>query len=139
LTVSGQADAARGAVRLSSFRVWPAVLDAALILVIGSLPAAPPGTQQFSDKTLHGIAFGIFAWLACRAFRYASPATPTRALLRGFGASVALGGGLELWQSLLPYRSAEFLDFVADAIGALIAVLITAGAWQLTRAKAPAP
>jgi len=115
------------------------VLDALLILVIGSLPVSPPGTGRFSDKTLHCIAFGIFAWLACRAFRYLSPAAPARALLRGFASSVALGGGLELWQSLLPYRSAELLDFVADALGALVAVLITAGVWQLTRAKAPAP
>jgi VanZ family protein len=128
----------RGA-RFWSFRVWPAVLDAALILVIGSLPVAPPGAQRFSDKTLHCIAFGILAWLACRAFRYFSPEVPGRALGFGFASSVALGGGLELWQAFLPYRSAEFLDFVADAVGALIAVLIIAGVWQLTRAKAPVP
>jgi VanZ family protein len=52
---------------------------------------------------------------------------------------VALGGGLELWQMLLPYRSAEFLDFVADAVGALIAVAFTAVVWQLQGARAPAP
>jgi VanZ family protein len=128
----------RGA-RFWSFRVWPAALDAALILVIGSLPVAPPGAERFSDKTLHCIAFGIFAWLACRAFRHFSPEASGRALAFGFAASVALGGGLELWQALLPYRSSEFLDFVADALGALIAMLITAGVWQLTRAKVPAP
>jgi VanZ family protein len=128
-----------GAGRFWSFRVWPALLDAALILVLGSLPMAPPGTQRFSDKTLHCVAFGILTWLACRAFRYLSPAAPGRALALGFASSVALGGGLELWQSLLPYRSAEFLDFVADALGALIAVLITAAVWQFTRVKAPAP
>jgi len=133
------APASRRSARFWSFRVWPAALDALLILVIGSLPVAPPGTQRFSDKTLHCIAFGILAWLASRAFRHLSPEAPARALVRGFLASVALGGGLELWQALLPYRSSELLDFVADAIGALIAVLITAGVWQLTRAKAPAP
>jgi VanZ family protein len=113
-------------------------MDAALILVIGSLPVAPPGTQHFSDKTLHCIAFGILAWLACRAFRYCSPEAPARALGLGFASSVALGGALELWQAFLPYRSAELLDFVADAVGALIAVLIVAGVWQFTRPKAPA-
>jgi VanZ family protein len=133
------APAPRRAERFWSFRVWPAVLDAALILVIGSLPVAPPGTERFSDKTLHCIAFGILAWLASRAFRHLSPGEPASALVRGFLSSVAVGAGLELWQALLPYRSAELLDFVADAIGALIAVLITAGVWQLTRAKAPAP
>jgi len=110
-----------------------------LIWVIGSLPVAPPGAEKFSDKTLHCIAFGLFAGLACRALRYLSPGAPVRALWGGFASSVALGGGLELWQALLPYRSAEFLDFAADALGALIAVLITAGLWQLTRAKARVP
>lgn len=125
--------------RFWSFRVWPAALDALLILIIGSLPVAPPGSERFSDKTLHCIAFGIFAWLACRAFRHFSPAAPGRALTFGFASSTALGGGLELWQALLPYRSAEFLDFVADALGALIAMLLTAAAWQLPRFKASAP
>jgi VanZ family protein len=123
-----------------SFRVWPALLDAALILVMGSLPMAPPGAEKVSDKTLHAIAFGIFAWLASRAARFLRPAgSSANALLAGFAASVALGGGLELWQMLLPYRSAEWLDFVADAVGALLAVALTAVGWQLRRAKAPVP
>lgn len=130
----------RPSTRVWSIRVWPALLDAALILLVGSLPMGPPGADKVSDKTLHAIAFGIFAWLASRAFRFLRPSGPSsRALLAGFTASVALGGGLELWQMLLPYRSAEFLDFVADAVGALIAVAFTAVVWQLQGARAPAP
>jgi VanZ family protein len=126
--------------RLWSFRVWPALLDAALILVVGSLPMAPPGAEKVSDKTLHAIAFGIFAWLASRAVRFLRPAgSRAGALLVGFAASVALGGGLELWQMLLPYRSSEWLDFVADALGALLAVTLTAAVWRLGRARVPLP
>ena len=132
--------ASRPIARVWSFRVWPALLDAALILLMGSLPMAPPGAEKVSDKTLHCIAFGIFAWLASRAIRFLRPAaSSSRALLGGFASSVALGGGLELWQMLLPYRSAEFLDFVADALGAAIAVALTALVWRLGRAQAPAP
>jgi len=123
-----------------SWHVWPALLDAAAILVVGSLRAAPPGAEHFSDKTLHGVAFSIFAWLAARAIRFVRPAWPvSRVLLAGFLSSCALGGGLELWQGLLPYRDSEFLDFVADAIGAAIAMLLTGIAWQLQRPRAPAP
>ncbi len=123
-----------------SWHVGPALLDAAAILLVGSLRTAPPGAEHFSDKTLHCIAFAIFAWLAARAIRFVRPAWPTaRVLLAGFLASSALGAGLELWQGLLPYRDSEFLDFVADAIGAAIAMLLTGAAWQLLRSKAPAP
>ena len=123
-----------------SWHVWPALLDAAAILVVGSLRSAPPGAEHFSDKTLHGVAFSIFAWLAVRAIRFVRPAWPvSRVLLAGFLASSALGGGLELWQGLLPYRDSEFLDFVADAIGAAIAMLLTGAAWQLLRPRASAP
>ncbi len=41
------------------------------------------------------------------------------ALCAGYATSI--GGLLELWQALLPYRSAEWLDFVADAAGAAAA------------------
>ena len=123
-----------------SWHVWPALLDAVAILVVGSLRAAPPGAERFSDKTLHGIAFGIFAWLAARAIRFSRPAWPiSRVLIAGFLASSALGGGLELWQGLLPYRDSEFLDFVADAIGAAIVMLLTGAVRQLLRSRAPAP
>lgn len=123
-----------------SWHVWPALLDAVAILVVGSLRTAPPGAEHFSDKTLHGIAFGIFAWLAARAIRFARPVWPiSRVLLAGFLASSALGAGLEIWQGLLPYRDSEFLDFVADAIGAAMAMLLTGAAWQLQRSRAPAP
>ena len=126
--------------RLRSFRVWPALLDAALILVVGSLPEAPPGAEKVSDKTLHAIAFGIFAWLASRAVRFLRPeGSPAGALLAGLAASVGLGGGLELWQMLLPYRKAEWLDFVADAVGALLAVALTGVVWRVGRARVPLP
>jgi VanZ family protein len=116
------------------------LLDAVAILVVGSLRSAPPGAQYVSDKTLHCVAFGIFAWLAARALRFLRPAwRVSRVLLAGFLASSALGGALELWQGLLPYRDSEFLDFVADAIGAAIVMLLTGVVWQLLRSRAPAP
>jgi VanZ family protein len=51
--------------------------------------------------------------------------------LRGFAASTALGALLELWQAFLPYRSAELLDWVADALGAALAALLLVAFWRL--------
>ncbi|HEU4582246.1 MAG TPA: VanZ family protein [Polyangiaceae bacterium] len=123
-----------------AWHVWPALFDAVAILVVGSLRTAPPGAERFSDKTLHGIAFGIFAWLAARAIRFLRPTwSASRVLIGGFLVSSALGGALEIWQGLLPYRDSELLDFVADALGAGAVMLLTGAVWQLLRSRAPAP
>jgi len=123
-----------------SFQVWPALANGVAILIVGSLPMAPPGAERLSDKTLHAIGFGIFAALAARALRALSPGSgQARALAGGVGASSLLGGVLELWQALLPYRSAELLDFVADVLGALLAAALTAALWQLAPRGASEP
>ena len=113
---------------------------AAALLVLGSLPVGPPREAGLSDKTLHFIAFGILAWLCWRALRELRPGAPVwQPLLGGFTASVLCGGVLELWQALLSYRSCEFLDLVADALGALLAVVLTGLVWMFSRARSAAP
>lgn len=118
---------------LWAWQVWPAWLCTLLVLLVGSIPQGPPGAQRLNDKVLHFIGFGLIAWLWCRACRYLAPAAPIwTAALRGGLASAALGALLELWQAFLPYRSAELLDWVADALGALLAALLTAAFWRLS-------
>lgn len=116
-----------------AFQVWPAWLCTLLILVVGSIPQGPPGAQRLNDKLLHFIGFGIVAWLWCRACRHLFPAASAhRAALRGALASTVLGALLELWQAFLPYRSAELLDWLADALGAVLGALLTAAYWRRT-------
>ncbi|MEY2930276.1 MAG: VanZ like family [Pseudomonadota bacterium] len=115
-----------------AFQVWPALLCTLLILVLGSIRQGPPGPQQLNDKALHFIGFGFAAGLWCRACRHLWPGATMRvAALRGFAASTALGALLELWQAFLPYRSAELLDWVADALGAALAALLLVAFWRL--------
>jgi VanZ family protein len=122
---------------LWSFQVWPALLCTLLILVLGSIPQGPPGPAQLNDKLMHFIGFAIAAGLWGRAWRHLVPEAPARgAALRGFVASTALGALLELWQAFLPYRSAELLDWVADALGAALAGLLMAACWHLTERDA---
>jgi VanZ family protein len=121
----------------TSFRVWPALAYSSFILVMGSLPVAPPGAAEVSDKTLHFVAFGIMAVLACRALSQLDPGASRPVLLgRGFGAAVLIGGALELWQSLLPYRSCELLDWIADSLGAGLGVAALALVWALRKPRA---
>jgi VanZ family protein len=122
-----------------SFQVWPALAYAVAILVFGSLPTAPVGTEGVDDKTLHFLAFGIFAGLSCRALRHLRAHTRELSVaLIGFSSSVLLGGLLEIWQSLLSYRSCDVFDWFADALGAALGVTVSVimHLWLARRAPA---
>lgn len=119
---------ARSSERGFFIRVAPALLYVVAIFYGGSVPApAVPGPAFSSkDKLLHAIAFGIMLITILRAVRYFAPeATQKGALWISFALVCAAGGALELWQMHIPNRSAELLDFVADAVGAgLVALAI---------------
>jgi VanZ family protein len=76
------------------------------------------------DKLLHVLAFGGLAFVGYRCSRmlWASHST-LRAAWVAFGFAALMGLLLELIQSFLPYRSAEFADWVADACGAAAVLL----------------
>jgi VanZ family protein len=127
-------------------RKWQLSFDVALaglyivaIFVAGSLPAAPAVVQDVSDKLQHALGFGLLAWLWCRALRRLRPLPSlSRIALGGFLVSVAVGGALELWQALLSYRTCEFLDWVADAVGGALGAGLYMGIRQLRGARAKA-
>jgi VanZ family protein len=127
-----------GASRLS-WDVALALLYVFAIFVVGSLPGAPPVGPSISDKIQHAIGFGLLAWLWCRALRRLRPESSLgRISFGGFLVSAAVGGALELWQGLLTYRTCEFLDWVADGVGAGLAVALFAAFQQLFGARARA-
>ncbi len=77
-----------------------------------------------ADKLLHVLAFGVLAWLMVRAARFFFPHAPlARRLLLGALASSVVGAVLELCQAFVPYRSADFWDWLADSVGAGLAVI----------------
>jgi len=106
-----------------------ATLAIAVLLLI-PLPAAAEGFgPPESDKVAHVLLFGGLTLLWAWAVR------PARAaMLLALAAAVALyGGALELLQALTPYRSCDWRDFLADAVGAALA---TGGWWAGNRAAA---
>lgn len=125
--------------------VLPAVVYASVIFVAGSLPQGPETELVFAfqDKLLHLLAFGGLAVLVWRAARHLWPAKERVWLLGvSLGGAALVGGVLELWQALLPTRSADVLDWLADVAGALLAVLALwradgAAPWSALDARAP--
>ncbi|MEN9577263.1 MAG: VanZ like family [Pseudomonadota bacterium] len=98
----------------------------------------PSVSGGVSDKTLHFLVFGGFALALLPALPRAKAAAWRLGV--GFLLASTAGALLELWQGLLPHRSAEFLDWVADTLGAAIAVLGAAvGLWFWKRRSAGDP
>lgn len=117
--------------------LWLALSYALAIFVVGSLPGAPPVAREFSDKLQHCIGFALFTWLWCRALRKLRPRWSTRAIgMHAFFTSVGLGAALELWQGLLTWRTCELLDWVADSVGAALALGIY---WGVGALRGPRP
>ena len=118
--------------------VAPAVVYAGVLFYfglirLGKLPEVGPVP---TDKLLHGLAFGGLALLLMRSLRFFQPAAPYRTLVL-FGVAVAslLGALLEVCQSFVAYRSAEFMDWVADTVGALLIVASLSALRSLARRR----
>ena len=77
------------------------------------------------------LALVFMVPLVLRALLYYRREAPRGRLLLVSMALASLAGALlEFWQSFLPYRSADVLDWVADTVGALIAGALVALFWR---------
>ena len=107
--------------------VCPALLCCLAIFYLGTIrtPIIIPQELWSKDKLNHCLAFGVLAFLTERAIRFQfAGARALRVTAMSVAISSVTGALLEAWQSLLPYRTAELLDWVADTLGAVLAGLV---------------
>lgn len=109
------------------FFYWlPVLVYCLAIFVQSSFPATEHIPEfDFADKLLHAGAYALLAMLLYRAFDAMSkrPSTASLVLLSIF-LTALYGASDEVHQYFVPARSAEFLDFAADALGGIIGVTI---------------
>lgn len=102
----------------------------ALIFVISSFEVAVPGVHRlpFRDKALHFVEYAVLGWLCAKA---AERSWPTRSWwsTAAFAVFVSTLWGLsdEIHQALVPGRSSELADLLADFLGSMAG----AAAWHL--------
>ena len=121
------------------FRRYPITFLLAFAIVLLSLLPIPdvrmPVKVPLVDKWTHMVMYGVLTlviWLEyIRAHRQMRG---LRLLLLAFLAPIAMGGVLELMQAYLTTcRSGEWLDFVANSIGAVVGAgcgLLASRLWE---------
>lgn len=101
----------------------------AVVILYLTLAKVPDGGPQGADKVYHAIAFGTLV-LPAAVFR---PVWLT--VIAPF--ALFLGGAIELIQPIVG-RDRDIHDFVADAVGIVLAILL-AFAWRLYRRRSAPP
>lgn len=112
----------------------PAILYMAAIWIVSSIQVQAPFVREFPlrDKGVHFVEFALLGFLIGHA---ALRTWPHKGAFRAVavGALIAMGWGLldELHQSLVPGRTAELLDFVADVLGATAGAAAQLAWWRV--------
>lgn len=98
---------------------------ASLLVVAALIPRVPSVIPAVPEQDLlaHSAAYGLQAVLLMWLFRYGRLNKTSLAMLFAFTGAAIFGLFTELLQTVHPSRSAELSDFVADVIGAAVAVL----------------
>lgn len=103
--------------------VWPLLIAALVIVASSRSRVAAPGISNI-DKVGHFLVYGLLATLVCRM------RPGWRGALIGLVAASLFGVTDEWHQSYVPGRSSDPMDWVADTLGAALAVSLYAG-WPL--------
>ena len=100
-----------------------AILWTTAILVVNSISVSDPTWRPpfpGADKLTHAIMYAVASFTWRRAITSTRDATTWRVL-----AGVAVLGALDEWhQRIVPGRSADFFDWVADVVGAWLGVAL---------------
>lgn len=113
---------------------------AALIFALSSRGNLPGPGFPWSDKILHAFEFGVLAWLIARALFPPMLAYRRRESVI-YGATGLIGFTYavsdELHQALVPGRSCEISDLMADSAGILLALVLLRLFLRVSRLESP--
>jgi len=102
-------------------RPWRfALLYMGLIFVISSFEVEVPGIQHvpLRDKGIHFVEYAVLGWLCAAASSRTWPsASSWRTAVFAVFVSVLWGLSDEIHQALVPGRSPELADVIADLVG----------------------
>jgi VanZ family protein len=105
-----------------------ALFYAVLIFLASAIPTAAPTFKfQFGDKILHFIEYSVFSLLLFLTFfTWGKDFLKKHVFLLSSFIGIAYGLSDELHQKLVPGRTCDVFDFLADCLGV---ILIQTGIW----------
>lgn len=106
---------------------WPFVVAALIFFASSQSTVAAPKITEIDDKLAHFAVYGLLATLVCRI------GSGWRAALCSLIVVSAFGATDEWHQSFVPGREADVGDWIADTLGAAIAVGFYAGCARYRR------
>ena len=120
-----------------SIALWgPPVFYALAIWFVSSESQPPAMPQGITDKHAHLLAYGGFAVVLLRALTGgALRLTSFTGALSAAAMATAYGATDELHQLFVPGRSADVLDLLADATGAVLAAMAILAIGRTQRAR----
>lgn len=103
-------------------RWLPPLLWAVVIFVLSAW-TTPPKIDKvpLADKAVHWTLFSVQSWLVARALRRGHNLTLPATLSLAILIASAYGAADEFHQRFVPNRTCDFIDWVADTLGATAA------------------
>ena len=101
--------------------IWPFAVAALIFFASSRSHVRSPGLTRVDDKIAHFAVYGLLGTLVCRAGGGWRGAVWSLVAVSAFGASD------EWHQSYVPGRMSDVMDWVADTLGAALAIGLYAG------------
>ena len=120
-------DSGRASVRAA---IWALAIAGLIFYASSRAHVASPGITKIDDKFAHFAVYGLLGTLVCRM------GNGWRAAAWSFLIVAAYGASDEWHQSFVPGRSTEFEDWIADTVGAAVAIVFYTG-WSSYRIGSP--
>lgn len=103
----------------------PAVAYMALIFGLSSFRLEGVRLPRSSDKGIHFVEYAVLALLVLFALRRSAPSWSVRlAAVVAWAVASVYGATDELHQAFVPGRHSSLYDWMADALGAAVALLL---------------
>lgn|SRR5574341_867529 len=106
---------------------FPAIFYALLIFTLSSIPHLNPPNLHLAhqDKLFHFLEYGIFAGLLSRAFaHHSNPWIKKNSIWLTLVLGILYAMGDESYQKTVQGRSSELMDFLADAAGIFLVLIL---------------